>query len=204
MSYPYELKPLPYNYDALEPYIDTRTMQFHHDKHQKAYMTKLNDALEKWPEGKKIPLLDLLTNPKQIPDHIRTTIVNNGGGYFIHTMFWNVMETGGGGEPTGELADAINKSFGSFESFKEQFSVQALDYFGSGWTWLVVKPDGTLHVMSAPGHDLPQKDGFKPILVLDVWEHAYYLKFQNRRPEYIQNWWQVVNWSYVTKLFLNE
>jgi len=185
----------------LEPYIDTRTMQFHHDKHQKGYVTKLNDALEKWPEGQKTPLLDLLTNPQQIPGHVRRAIVNNGGGTWIHTMFWKVMETGGGGEPTGELAEAIKKSFGSFESFKEQFTTQAIAYFGSGWTWLVVKPDGMLHIMSSPGHDLPQKDGFKPILVLDVWEHAYYLKFQNRRPEYIQNWWQVVNWPYVTELF---
>lgn len=197
MPYPYKLLDLPYPHNALEPYIDDRTMHFHHDKHQQGYVNKLNDALMQWPAGQQIPLEQLLSEPTKIPEHFRVAIINNGGGNWIHTMFWSIMEPGGGQGPTGDLATAIDKSFGNFEAFKSQFTAQAIGFFGSGWTWLVIAPDGTLKIMSAPGHDLPQVHGYKPILVVDLWEHAYYLKFQNRRNEYLENWWRVVNWPQV-------
>jgi len=201
MSYPYTLPNLPYSFDALEPYIDERTMHFHHDKHQQGYVNKLNDALAKWPEGQSRDLVSILCDPDSIPEHIRAAVINNGGGAWIHTMFWNVMSPNGGQKPAGKLFDAIIKSFGSFESFTEQFAAQAGSFFGSGWTWLVVDQEGKLKIISTSGHNLPQAKGLQPILVIDVWEHAYYLKFQNRRAEYIQNWWHVVNWPFVMKLY---
>ncbi len=201
MSYPYKLPDLPYPYNALEPYIDERTMHFHHDKHQQGYVNKLNDALSSWPEGQKRDLVDILSNPDSIPEHFRAAVVNNGGGSWIHTMFFNIMSPDGGQHPTGDLAKEIDASFGSFEAFKEQFSAQAGSFFGSGWTWLVIAPDGALKIISTQGHDMPQVHGYQPILVIDVWEHAYYLKFQNRRPEYIQNWWRVVDWSRVAEMY---
>jgi len=201
MAYPYLLPPLPYSYDALEPHIDAWTMEIHHDKHQLAYVDKLNDALSKWPEGQPVPLEDLLKDPGRIPEHVRTAIINNGGGNWIHTMFWEIMKPDSSGEPSGELRTAINEDFGDFNIFKERFSKDAALFFGSGWTWLAISPSGTLAVISTPNHNLPQVDGFRPILVLDLWEHAYYLKYQNRRPEYIEAWWNVVNWPAVEERY---
>jgi len=204
MSYPYKLPELPYAHDALEPYIDERTMHFHHDKHQRGYMIKLNEALSEWPEGQNRDLVEMLSHPDQIPQHLRKKIVDNGGGYWIHTLYWNNMEPAGGGDPTGKLAEAIEKSFGSIAAFKDLFSAQARSFFGSGWVWLVITPEGNLKVSSSVGHELPQKEDNIPLLVIDVWEHAYYLKFQNRRAEYIENWWQVVNWPEVEKRLLAQ
>ncbi len=201
MSYPYKLPDLPYDYNALEPYIDDRTMHFHHDKHQRGYVNKLNDALASWPEGQQRDLVHMLSDPESIPQHVRTAIINNGGGAWIHTLFFNIMKPAGGQGPTGELAQAIISSFGSIESFKKQFFTDATAFFGSGWVWLVIGTDGMLKIVSTPGHDLPQAQGLMPILVIDVWEHAYYLKFQNRRHEYIQNWWHVINWPLVADLY---
>jgi Fe-Mn family superoxide dismutase len=197
MFYPFQLPELPYQYDALEPSIDERTMHFHHDKHHQAYVTKLNDALQKWPEGQKIDLEKILSTPAKIPEHMRATIINNGGGHWAHSMFWKIMNPGGGGEPTGVVADAIKRSFGSFKAFKDLFSTEAARFFGSGWTWLVIAPNGELAILSTLNHDLPQADDFKPLLVLDLWEHAYYLKYQNRRSGFIENWWHIVNWPHV-------
>lgn len=201
MAYPYVLQELPYSYNALEPYIDERTMYFHHDKHYKGYVEKLNDALSKWPEGQSRDLVEILSNPDSIPSHIRAAVINNGGGTWIHTMFWNIMSPYGGQEPAGEFAQIISDFFGSFQAFKEQFLMNAANFFGSGWSWLVINSEGSLKIVSTRGHDLPQAQGLQPLLVIDVWEHAYYLKFQNRRHEYIQNWWHVVNWPYVMELY---
>ncbi len=197
----HELPTLPYPYDALEPYIDARTMEIHHTKHHQGYVNKLNAALEKYPDLQNVPLEDLLRNIASVPEDIRTAVRNNGGGHANHSLFWTVMGPNGGGAPTGELAAAINEAFGSFEAFKEAFSTAAATRFGSGWAWLVVDAFGNLKVYSTPNQDSPYMDGFTPILGLDVWEHAYYLKYQNRRPEYIQNWWNVVNWAEVARRY---
>ncbi len=194
----FQLPDLPYPTNALEPHIDARTMEIHHDKHHGAYTNNLNNAIAgtEW-ENKSIE--EILRNIHQIPENIRTTVRNNGGGYANHNLFWEIMSPNGGGEPSGELADAINKAFGSFAAFKEQFSTAAATRFGSGWAWLVVKPDGSLAVYSTANQDSPYMDGDTPILGLDVWEHAYYLHYQNRRPDYIAAWWNVVNWDAVAK-----
>ncbi|GIV80495.1 superoxide dismutase [Litorilinea aerophila] len=194
----FQLPDLPYPTNALEPHIDARTMEIHHDKHHGAYTNNLNNAIAgtEW-ENKSIE--EILRNINQIPENIRTTVRNNGGGYANHNLFWEIMSPNGGGEPSGELADAINKAFGSFAAFKEQFSTAAATRFGSGWAWLVVKPDGSLAVYSTANQDSPYMDGDTPILGLDVWEHAYYLHYQNRRPDYIAAWWNVVNWDAVAK-----
>ena len=197
----HELPTLPYPYDALEPYIDARTMEIHHTKHHQGYVNKLNAALEKYPDLQNVPLENLLRNIASVPEDIRTAVRNNGGGHANHSLFWTVMGPNGGGAPTGELAAAINEAFGSFEAFKEAFSTAAATRFGSGWAWLVVDAFGNLKVYSTPNQDSPYMDGFTPILGLDVWEHAYYLKYQNRRPEYIQNWWNVVNWAEVARRY---
>ncbi len=197
----FELPTLPYAYNALEPYIDEQTMTIHHTKHHQGYVNKLNAALEKHPELAGVALEDLLRNIASVPEDIRTAVRNNGGGHANHSLFWTVMGPNGGGAPTGELAAAINKAFGSFEAFKEAFSTAAATRFGSGWAWLVVDGFGNLKVYSTPNQDSPYMDGFTPILGLDVWEHAYYLKYQNRRPEYIQNWWNVVNWEEVARRY---
>ena len=197
MLYPYKLPELPYPYDALEPYIDERTMHFHHDKHHQAYVNKLNEALQQWPEGQKIELETLLTVPATIPVQVRSSIVNNGGGHWAHTLFWQIMSPTGGGESTGVLTEAITQSFGSFGAFKDLFSTEAAAFFGSGWTWLVIAPEGKLKIVSTQNHNLPQVDDLRPIFVLDLWEHAYYLKYQNRRTEFIENWWHIVNWPQV-------
>ncbi len=196
----FELPPLPYAYDALEPYIDKLTMEIHHTKHHAAYVSNLNKALEGHPDLQAMSITELLSNLHRVPDAIRTAVRNNGGGHFNHSLFWKIMKPNGGGEPTGELAQALNSTFGSFQNFREEFSQAAARHFGSGWAWLYIK-DGQLIVASMPNQDNPLMEGGKPIMGLDVWEHAYYLKYQNRRPEYIQAWWNVVNWDQIAQNF---
>jgi Fe-Mn family superoxide dismutase len=196
----HDLPKLPYAYDALEPHIDARTMEIHHTKHHQAYINNLNAALEKAPELKQKSLEDLLRGIQQVPEAIRTAVRNHGGGHANHTLFWQVMAPKAGGRPSGRLGEAIGSTFGSFEAFKEQFSAAAAGRFGSGWAWLVVK-DGTLAVESTANQDSPLMDGKTPILGLDVWEHAYYLHYQNRRPDYIAAWWNVVHWDEVARRF---
>lgn len=195
----FELPALPYAHDALEPYIDKLTMEIHHSKHHNGYVTKLNGAVEGTDLAGK-SLEDLLKNVSKHPTAVR----NNGGGHFNHSLFWTVMKKGGGGQPEGDLANAVKDAFGSFDKFKEQFSNAAATRFGSGWAWLIVQ-NGNLAVGSTPNQDNPVMDVSElkgtPILGLDVWEHAYYLKYQNKRPEYIENWWNVVNWEEVGKRF---
>ena len=193
----YELPPLPYDYSALEPHIDEETMRLHHDKHHNTYVTNLNTALEKHPDADPGSVEQLLANIDSVPDDIRRTVRNNGGGHSNHAMFWEIMGPDGGGEPTGELAGAINSSFGSFGSFKEQWAAAAAPgaLFGSGWAWLIAAPDGSLSIETTQNQDSPLMQRKTPVIGLDVWEHAYYLKYQNRRPEYINAWWNVVNWD---------
>src|SRR5690606_34980636 len=195
----HELPPLPYPYNALEPYIDEMTMQIHHGKHHATYVNNLNAALEKYPELQDKSVEELLRNINSVPEDIRTAVRNNGGGHHNHSLLWRIMGPGKGGAPTGPVAEAIAKAFGSFDAFKEEFTKAATTRFGSGWAWLVVDKDGSLKVLSTANQDSPLMDGQTPILGLDVWEHAYYLKYQNRRPEYIQNWWNVVNWDAVNE-----
>ena len=197
----FELPPLPYPENALEPHIDARTMSIHHDKHHAAYTNNLNSALEGQAAlaGKSIEAL--LGNLDAVPESIRTAVRNNGGGYANHNLFWEIMAPHAGGEPTGELAQAINSAFGSFAAFKEQFAKAAATRFGSGWAWLYVGKDGRLAVGSTPNQDTPLMEGNTPILGLDVWEHAYYLNYQNRRPDYVAAWWNVVNWDAVARKY---
>lgn len=196
----FELPLLPYPYDALEPYIDARTMEIHHTGHHGAYVRNVNAALEKHPELQNRSIEDLLRNINQIPEDIRTAVRNNGGGHANHSIFWTIMGPNAGGEPSGELAQAINQTFGSFATFKQQFSAAAAGVFGSGWAWLVLN-NGRLEIVTRPNQDSPYMDGLYPVMGLDVWEHAYYLKYQNRRPEYIANWWNVVNWDAVAQRY---
>ena len=193
----FTLPDLPYAHDALEPHIDTRTMQIHHGKHHQGYTNKLNAALEGHDDLQGQSIEDILRNIDRVPESIRGAVQNNGGGYANHSLFWTVMSPTGGGEPSGDLADAINDAFGSFEAFKTRFSAAAGGRFGSGWAWLVVDGDGNLHVYSTANQDSPYMQGHTPILGLDVWEHAYYLNYQNRRPDYVSAWWNVVNWDQV-------
>ncbi len=195
----HQLPPLPYAYDALEPYIDTQTMQIHHTKHHQAYVDNLNKAVTGSPV-ESWSLEELIAKLSQVPEAIRTAVRNHGGGHLNHSLFWQMMAPNAGGTPQGELAQAIASAFGSFESFKEKFTAAAMGRFGSGWAWLVVKPSGALEVYSTANQDSPLTDGDKPILGVDVWEHAYYLKYQNRRNEYVQAWWNVVNWNFVSEL----
>jgi Fe-Mn family superoxide dismutase len=197
----FTLPPLPYAYSALEPYIDTRTMEIHHDKHHQAYVDNLNKALEGYPELQDKTLSELLKNLEAIPEAIRTAVRNNGGGDSNHTLFWNMMKPQGGGEPQGRLADEINKRFGSFAVFQDEFNTAAKKRFGSGWAWLIVNQTGDLEVISSANQDTPVSNDQRPLLGLDVWEHAYYLKYQNRRPDYINAWWHVVNWEAAYELF---
>jgi Fe-Mn family superoxide dismutase len=199
-SGPYTLPPLPYAYDALEPHIDAETMRIHHDKHHRAYVDNANRLLEGHPELAKLSPEELLLNLDQAPADIRQGLINNVGGHINHTMFWQMMAPNAGGPPTGPIAEAINQTFGSFAKFQEQFNSAALKRFGSGWAWLVVNPDGTLSITSTANQDPPLLQNQTPLLGLDVWEHAYYLKFQNRRPEYVASWWNVVNWDHVNQL----
>ncbi|WP_458412481.1 superoxide dismutase [Schinkia sp. CFF1] len=196
----FELPQLPYAYDALEPHIDARTMEIHHTKHHNTYVTNLNNALEGNEELQSKSVEEIVANLDAVPEAIRTAVRNNGGGHANHTLFWTVMSPNGGGAPTGELADAIAQKFGSFEKFQEEFNKAAATRFGSGWAWLVVN-NGQLEVTSTPNQDTPLSEGKTPILGLDVWEHAYYLNYQNRRPDYIGAFWNVVNWEEVTKRF---
>jgi Fe-Mn family superoxide dismutase len=192
----HQLPPLPYDAAALEPHIDAQTMQIHHDKHHNAYVTNLNAALEKYPDLQSKSIEDLLRDISKVPEDIRTAVRNNGGGHMNHTMFWKIMGPKGGGAPTGALGDAIKSTFGSFDSFKEQFTKAGVTRFGSGWAWLIDN-GGKLSIESTANQDQPIMEGKKAILGLDVWEHAYYLKYQNRRPDYIAAWWNTVNWAEV-------
>ena len=190
----YVLPALPYAPDALEPYIDKQTMEIHHGKHHNAYVTNLNKALEGHADLQALSIDQLLTSLDRVPENIRTAVRNNGGGHWNHSMFWKIMKKGGGGEPSGALADAIKSAFGSFADFKTKFAAAGVGRFGSGWAWIVVK-DGKLGIESTPNQDNPLMASGKAVMGLDVWEHAYYLKYQNRRPDYIEAWWNVVNWE---------
>jgi Fe-Mn family superoxide dismutase len=194
----HELPALPYGYDALEPHIDARTMEIHHTKHHQTYVTKLNEALDGHADLQTKGVEDLVRDIKSVPESIRTAVRNHGGGHANHALFWQVMGPDGGGDPTGTLADAINSSFGDLSTFKEKFTNAAATRFGSGWAWLVVQ-NGKLAVESSANQDSPLMEGKTPILGLDVWEHAYYLKYQNRRPEYITAWWNLVRWEEVAR-----
>ncbi len=191
----HELPKLPYSYDALEPHIDARTMEIHHTKHHQAYVTNLNAALDKHPELHKKSLEDLLTGINTVPEDIRGAVRNNGGGHLNHSMFWTLMKKGGGGEPKGELADAIKSSFEGFSQFKEKVTQAGMTRFGSGWAWLVIDKAGKLAITSTANQDNPIMEGQKPILGVDVWEHAYYLKYQNLRKNYLDAWWNTLNWE---------
>ncbi|HEV7217201.1 MAG TPA: superoxide dismutase [Chloroflexota bacterium] len=197
----HEVPPLPYAYNALEPYIDEQTMQLHHDKHHAAYVNNLNAALEGQAELAALPMDQLIRRLNEVPENIRMAVRNNGGGHLNHTMFWEIMKPGGGGAPGGALAGAIQQAFGSFDEFKAKFKDAGVKRFGSGWAWLVRDQSGALQVTSTPNQDSPLIDGLYPVMGNDVWEHAYYLKYQNRRPEYLDAWWNVVNWDEVTKRF---
>ena len=196
----FELPTLPYAYDALEPYIDARTMEIHHTKHHQAYITNLNAAVEKTPELQGKSLVQLLSDLNAVPEAVRTVVRNHGGGTYNHNLFWEIMGPNAGGNPAGTLAQAIEASFGTFQAFKDEFNKSANGRFGSGWAWLVKKGKG-LAVVSTANQDSPLSDGLTPILGLDVWEHAYYLKYQNRRADYVNAWWNVVNWDAVAGKF---
>jgi Fe-Mn family superoxide dismutase len=198
---PFELPPLPYDYTALEPYIDEQTMHLHHDKHHQTYVTNLNNALQGQDAFANLPSEDLVRRLNEVPESIRTAVRNNGGGHVNHTMFWEIMTPGGAKEPTGDLASAINQAFGSFDTFKTQFNDAGTKRFGSGWVWLVVAQGGALQIVSTANQDSPLTDGQYPVLGNDVWEHAYYLKYQNRRPEYLAAWWNVANWDEIAKRY---
>jgi Fe-Mn family superoxide dismutase len=194
----HSLPPLPYAADALEPHIDKQTMEIHHGKHHAAYVNNLNTALEKHPDLQSKSVEDLIRGIGSVPEDVRTAVRNNGGGHANHTMFWQIMAPKAGGEPTGAIADAIKSSFGSFGAMKEQFTKAAIGRFGSGWAW-VIEAGGKLVIESTPNQDSPLMEGKKPVFGLDVWEHAYYLKYQNRRPDYVGAWWNVVNWTEINK-----
>ncbi len=196
----FSVPPLPYDYAALEPYIDEQTMRIHHDKHHAAYVNNLNTALEQAPDLQSQSVDELISNLDSVPEGIRTAVRNNGGGHANHTLFWEILGPNAGGEPTGALADALNTAFGSFAAFKEQFAKAATTRFGSGWAWLISN-GGKLEITSTPNQDTPLMEGRTPLLGLDVWEHAYYLKYQNRRPDYIAAWWNAVNWNAVSERF---
>jgi Fe-Mn family superoxide dismutase len=197
----HELPALPYAHDALEPFIDTMTMQIHHGKHHATYVTNLNAALEQYPDFQKLSIDDLVRNIATVPEAIRTAVRNNGGGHANHAMFWQIMAPKAGGDPSGPLADAIKASFGSFEAFKGEFKKAALGRFGSGWAWLV-NNGGKLAIESTPNQDSPAMEGRQAVMGIDVWEHAYYLKYQNRRADYVDAWWSVVIWSEIAKRFV--
>ncbi len=196
----FELPPLPYAYDALEPYIDVQTMQLHHDKHHATYVTNLNNAL-KGHDFENLPVEQVIRRLSEVPESVRTAVRNNGGGHLNHSMFWQIMTPNGGGEPTGELGDAITATFGSFDAFKTAFNDAGVKRFGSGWAWLALDHSGKLQVVSTANQDNPISDGLYPVLGNDVWEHAYYLKYQNRRPDYLKAWWSVVNWNEIAKRY---
>lgn len=196
----HQLPALPYAFNALEPNIDATTMEIHHDKHHGGYVSKLNAALEGHADLESKSIEDLLGSIDSVPESIRTAVRNNGGGHANHSLFWEILSPNGGGQPTGAIADAINSTFGGFEKFKDEFSTAAAGRFGSGWAWLVVN-NGKLEIMSTPNQDSPYMEGKTPVLGLDVWEHAYYLKYQNKRPDYISAFWNLVNWAEVNKRY---
>jgi Fe-Mn family superoxide dismutase len=196
----YELPALPYAYDALEPHIDARTMEIHHTKHHQTYVDKLNAALEGSGQAEYESVDDLMRNFDKVPDAIKTPVRNHGGGHANHSMFWKIMGPGGGGDATGDVAAAINDAFGDFNAFKEKFNAAAANHFGSGWAWLVLD-GGKLNIISLPNQNSPLAEGKEPVMGLDVWEHAYYLKYQNKRPDYINAWWNVVNWDAINQRF---
>jgi len=198
---PFTLPALTYAFDALEPFIDARTMEIHHDKHHQAYVDNLNNALTSAPELADKSLEWLVTNLAGVPEGIRMAVRNNGGGHLNHSMFWTLMKKGGGGDPKGPIADAIKSAFGGFDELKKQFNDAGLKRFGSGWAWVVLGKDGKLAVTSTPNQDSPLTDGAAPIFGNDVWEHAYYLKYQNRRGEYLNAWWSVVDWDAINARF---
>lgn len=200
----FTLESLPYSYDALEPYIDKETMILHHDKHHQSYVDNLNKILSNHPEVKYKSLEHLLSNPTTLPRDVRQSIINNAGGVYNHNFFWTIMSPNKGGQAKDELLKAIEKDFGSFESFKEKFDKSALNTFGSGWTWLVSNDEGELAIMSTSNQDSPITSGIKPILAIDLWEHSYYLKYKNERNKYIENWWNVVNWEQANKNYLSK
>jgi Fe-Mn family superoxide dismutase len=196
------LPALPYSFDALEPHIDAKTMEIHHDKHHGAYVTNLNKALDGQADLQKLSIEELMAHLDRVPEGIRTAVRNNGGGHLNHSMFWKIMKKGGGGEPKGEIAEAINAAFGSFADFKTKVNQAATTRFGSGWAWVLFR-NGKLAIESTANQDNPISDGGKAFMGVDVWEHAYYLKYQNRRPDYLEAWWNVVNWDQITENFQN-
>jgi superoxide dismutase, Fe-Mn family len=200
MAHPFQLPDLPYGFDALEPHIDARTMEIHHDRHHKAYTDKLNEAIGKHDDWQNKEIDEILRDIDRLPEDIRTAVRNNGGGYANHNLFWEIMGPNGGGEPGGELGDAIRSTFGSFDDFKDKVNNAGATQFGSGWGWLVVSGGG-LKVYSTPNQDSPYMKGDTPILGVDVWEHAYYLKYQNKRPDYLAAWWNTVNWDAVAERY---
>ena len=197
----FQMLPLPYAYDALEPAIDAKTVELHYSKHHQTYLTNLNGALDKHPELSNLTIEQLLSDLNRIPEDIRTVVRNNGGGYYNHNIYWAIMGSKQSGEPTGSLGEAIRSTFGGFQSLKEQIEKAGLGRFGSGWAWLSKKQDGSLVIHSTPNQDTPLAEGMVPVIGVDVWEHAYYLKYQNRRAEYLQNWWSVVNWGEAERRF---
>ncbi|MBC7824888.1 MAG: superoxide dismutase [Candidatus Parcubacteria bacterium] len=197
----HQLAPLPYSYDALEPFIDTQTMQLHHDKHHAAYVNNLNGAISNYADLQSKSVEELVKMLDSVPEDIRATIRNNAGGDVNHTMFWQIMKPNGGGEPAGDLAREIDRTFGTFDTFKQQFNDAGVKRFGSGWVWLVKNNQGTLQITSTANQDSPLSEGYYPIMGNDVWEHAYYLKYQNRRPEYLNAWWNVINWDEINRRF---
>jgi len=201
LTYPYQLPSLPYSYNSLEPYIDAQTMEIHHTKHHKGYVDNLNSVLEGVGRLQRKSLEELLININKLPKKIRNQIQNFGGGHYNHSLFWMIMKKGGGGEPKGKLKEAIEKTFGNFGKFKEIFTQTALSHFGSGWAWLSLKGK-KLVVHSTPNQNSPLMEGMYPIMGIDVWEHAYYLKYQNRRKDYVENWWNVVNWEEIERIYI--
>ena len=199
MAYPFELPELGYDYGALEPHIDARTMEIHHTKHHKAYTDKLNEALGKRSELQGYSAEQLLRGLHSLPADVRIAVRNHGGGFYNHELFWDVMKPGGAGQPGGDLSGAIDKAFGSFGDFQKKLTDAAAGQFGSGWGWLCVSPFGGLEVVATANQDSPLIDGYTPVLGVDVWEHAYYLNYQNRRPDYLKAWWNVVNWDVVAE-----
>ncbi len=197
----YEVPPLPYDYTALAPHIDEQTMHLHHDKHHQTYVTNVNNALANHPDLAALSVEELVSNLDRVPEDIRTAVRNNGGGHANHSLFWQIMAPNAGGAPTGALADAITQTFESFDSFKGQIAKAGAGQFGSGWAWLVVDGSGGLKIVALPNQDSPLSQGLTPILGVDVWEHAYYLTYQNRRPDYIAAWWNVVNWPEVARRY---
>jgi len=200
-TYPFQLMALPYPYDALEPYIDKETMHYHHDKHHQAYVDNLNKAIAPYPEFHSYTLPQLLTSLSKLPEEIKNAVRNNGGGVYNHNLFWEIMTPNAPSKPVGKLGEAINRDFNSFDELKVAFKKAALGRFGSGWAWLVSDNNGKLSVVSTANQDIPDIDNYQLVLPLDVWEHAYYLKYQNRRGDYIDNWFNVINWEYANKLY---